>query len=72
MKKAVCNSACLWKIPLPSFRSLTETPVMYDRNEGYKGKQHGDTKDRNPAPKASHTVKSAALTPHSPFFHYGT
>lgn len=34
------------------FKSLTDIPVMYERNAGYKGKEHGDTNDNSPAPNA--------------------
>jgi hypothetical protein len=35
--------------------------VIYERNAGYKGKVHGDTKLRNPAPKAKNIFKSVPI-----------
>lgn len=31
---------------------------MYDRNAGYNGNTHGDTKDKNPAPNARNIFTS--------------
>lgn len=50
--KIVCKKAFLLKIPFPSFRSLMETPVIYERKAGYKGREQGEINDKRPAPNA--------------------
>ncbi len=35
---------------------------MYDKNAGYNGRQQGEMKLRNPAPKAMNTFKSVIST----------
>lgn len=50
--------ACRLKIPLFSFNSFNETPVIYERNAGYNGNEQGDKKDNNPAPKTSNKLIS--------------
>lgn len=56
--KSVFFIACLLKIPLFSFNSFNDTPVIYERNAGYNGNEQGDRKDNNPAPKTSNKLIS--------------
>lgn len=60
MKNSVCDIVrirfCLEL--LFSFKSVTEIPVMYDKYDGYNGKQHGEINDAKPAPKASQMLMS--------------
>lgn len=50
--------ACRVKIPLFSFNSFKDTPVIYERKAGYNGNEQGDKKDNNPAPKTSNKLIS--------------
>jgi hypothetical protein len=65
MKKRVCSIVFLF-ISADRSRSLscaTEIPVIYDRYEGYSGKQHGEMNDKIPAPNASQTLNPAMISP---------
>ncbi len=52
----VWTIAFLLNIPLSSFNSSKETPVMYERKAGYKGSEHGEINDNNPAPNAKNKL----------------
>ncbi len=67
-KNNVCSKLLLCNMALSVFNSLTLMPVMYERKAGYKGKQHGEMKLRNPAPNAKKILISDIST--SPTIQY--
>jgi hypothetical protein len=60
-KKKVCNKLLFCSIAFSVFNSLTDTPVIYDKKAGYKGKLHGEINDKKPAPNAKNTLISDIL-----------
>jgi len=54
--RMVWTIAFLFKMPFSFFNSSKETPVIYERKAGYKGREQGEIKDNKPAPNAKNKL----------------